>query len=49
MIFDAQAFGITSRILLGMIVIGSLWLMLDQLLLRPLEEATVQRWGLVRA
>jgi taurine transport system permease protein len=49
MIFDAQAFGITSRIVLGMIVIGSLWLMLDQLLLRPLEEATVQRWGLVRA
>jgi taurine transport system permease protein len=48
MIFDAQAFGITSRILLGMIVIGSLWLTLDQLLLRPLEEATIQRWGLVR-
>jgi taurine transport system permease protein len=49
MIFDAQAFGITSRILLGMIVIGSLWLVVDQLLLRPVEEATIQRWGLVRS
>ena len=48
MIFDAQALGITSRIVLGMIVIGTLWLIIDQLLLRPIEQATIQRWGLVR-
>lgn len=48
MIFDAQAFGITSRIVLGMLVIGVLWLIVDQLLLHPIEETTIQRWGLVR-
>lgn len=49
MIFDAQSFGLTARIVLGMLIIGSLWLIVDQLLLRPLERATVQRWGLVRS
>jgi taurine transport system permease protein len=48
MLFDAQAFGITQRIILGMLVIGALWLFIDQLFLQPLEAATVQRWGMVR-
>jgi NitT/TauT family transport system permease protein/taurine transport system permease protein len=30
-----------------MIVIGLLWLLLDRLLLAPLERATIERWGLV--
>jgi len=34
---------------LGMIVIGVLWLLIDRLLLSPLERATIERWGLVRA
>jgi ABC-type nitrate/sulfonate/bicarbonate transport system permease component len=38
----------TSRIIVGMIVIGLLWLFVDRLYLRPLEIATVERWGLVR-
>ncbi|MCC7105512.1 MAG: ABC transporter permease [Chloroflexi bacterium] len=49
MIFDAQSFGLTARIVLGMIIIGALWLIVDQLVLRPLERATIQRWGLVRS
>jgi NitT/TauT family transport system permease protein/taurine transport system permease protein len=49
MIFDAQSLGITARILLGMLVIGALWLFTDQVFLRPLETATVQRWGTLQA
>lgn len=48
MIFSAQAFHLTARIMLGMGVIGALWLAVDYLFLRPLEEATVARWGLVQ-
>lgn len=48
LLFDAQAFGITQRIILGMLVIGALWLFIDQFFLQPLEAATVQRWGMVR-
>jgi NitT/TauT family transport system permease protein/taurine transport system permease protein len=32
-----------------MIVIGTLWLLIDRLVLAPLERATIERWGLVRA
>jgi NitT/TauT family transport system permease protein/taurine transport system permease protein len=39
----------TDTIILGMIVIGVLWLLLDHLLFAPLERRTVQRWGLVRS
>ena len=38
----------TDTVLLGMIVIGVLWLVLDGLLFAPLERATVMRWGLLR-
>ena len=38
----------TDMIILGMIVIGVLWLILDRLIFRPLEIATVVRWGLVQ-
>jgi NitT/TauT family transport system permease protein/taurine transport system permease protein len=34
---------------LGMVVIGLLWLALDRLLLAPLERATTERWGMVRS
>lgn len=39
----------TDTIILGMIVIGILWLILDRLLFVPLERRTVARWGLVRS
>ena len=48
MIFNAQNFHLTARIMLGMGVIGLLWLLLDYFVLRPLEEATIARWGLVQ-
>jgi taurine transport system permease protein len=48
MIFNAQNFHLTARIMLGMGVIGMLWVVLDYFLLRPLEEATIARWGLVQ-
>jgi NitT/TauT family transport system permease protein/taurine transport system permease protein len=48
MIFDAQTFNEVARILLGMIVIGALWVVLDAYLLRPLERDTIERWNLVR-
>ncbi len=48
MIFNAQNFHLTARIMLGMGIIGVLWLLLDYFLLRPIEEATIARWGLVQ-
>jgi NitT/TauT family transport system permease protein/taurine transport system permease protein len=48
MIFSAQNFHLTARIMLGMAVIGVLWVVLDYFVLRPLEEATIARWGLVQ-
>lgn len=48
MLFLARDFYRTEVILLGMIVIGALWLMIDRLLLAPVERATIERWGMVR-
>jgi taurine transport system permease protein len=48
MIFSAQNFHLTARIMLGMTVIGALWLVLDYFVLRPLEQATIERWGLIQ-
>jgi NitT/TauT family transport system permease protein/taurine transport system permease protein len=48
MIFNAQNFHLTARIMLGMAIIGLLWLLLDYFVLRPMEEATIARWGLVQ-
>jgi len=38
----------TDVVILGMILIGVLWLLLDRLLFVPLERATVVRWGIVQ-
>jgi NitT/TauT family transport system permease protein/taurine transport system permease protein len=48
MIFDARQFLGTDVVILGMIVIGVLWLLVDTMILRPLERRTVLRWGTVR-
>ena len=47
LIFKAQTFHLTARIMAGMIAIGVLWYLTDYFFLRPLEEATIERWGLV--
>jgi NitT/TauT family transport system permease protein/taurine transport system permease protein len=49
MLFVARDFYQTEVIVFGMIVIGVLWLLIDRLLLVPLERATTERWGMVRA
>jgi NitT/TauT family transport system permease protein/taurine transport system permease protein len=48
MLFVARDFYKTEVIVLGMIVIGVLWLLLDRLFLAPIERATIERWGMVQ-
>ncbi len=50
MMFDARRNGSVVEMILGMIVLGILWYVVDGGLLSPLERATIERWGLtVRA
>lgn len=49
LMFDARRGGQVTEIMLGMIVLGVLWYVVDGWLLVPLEAATIQRWGLVSA
>ena len=48
MLFLARDFYRTEVIVMGMIVIGLMWLLLDRLLLAPLERSTIERWGMVQ-
>jgi taurine transport system permease protein len=48
MLFLARDFYRTEVIVLGMLVIGAFWLLIDRLLLAPLERATIERWGMVQ-
>jgi taurine transport system permease protein len=47
LMFDARRAGSVVEIMLGMIVLGILWSVVDAWLLAPIERATGQRWGLV--
>jgi NitT/TauT family transport system permease protein/taurine transport system permease protein len=47
MMFDARRGGSVVEIMLGMIVLGLLWYVVDGWVLAPIERATGQRWGLV--
>lgn len=49
MIFDARRFFVMGQILAGMIIIGILYVVIDRLILAPVEDATVRRWGVQRA
>ena len=46
LIFEGTQSHQTARTIVGMIVMGLLWLTIDQFYLRPIERATIQRWGL---
>jgi len=46
LIFEGTQTQQTARTIVGMIIMGLTWLALDVCYLRPLERATVQRWGL---
>jgi taurine transport system permease protein len=48
LLFQSRSFQQTARIIDGMVVIGLLWILLDAGFLRPLEQYTVERWGLVQ-
>lgn len=38
----------SKTVVVGILVIGILWLLMERLVLRPLERMTVERWGLSR-
>ena len=46
LIFEGTEGHQTARTVVGMIIMGLLWLAIDQFYLRPIERATIQRWGL---
>lgn len=48
LLFQSRSFHQTPRIVLGMIVIGLLWMFIDLGFLRPLERHTIERWGMVQ-
>src|SRR6187399_2086171 len=48
MLFVARDYYKTEVIVLGLVVIGLLWLLLDRLVLAPIERRTIERWGMVR-
>jgi len=49
MMFDARRSGSVVEILLGMIILGLLWYVVDAWILAPIERVTGKRWGLVTA
>jgi NitT/TauT family transport system permease protein/taurine transport system permease protein len=48
LIFGARTFGQIDRIITGMIVIGCLYVIVDRLIVQPIENLTVARWGVLR-
>ncbi|MDR7419727.1 MAG: ABC transporter permease [Armatimonadota bacterium] len=48
MVFLARDFYRTEVIVLGMILIGAIWVAIDRAVLAPLERRTVERWGLTQ-
>ena len=48
LLFQARSFHQTDRIMDGMILIGLLWLLIDLGFLRPVERATIERWGMLQ-
>ncbi|MCC7273495.1 MAG: ABC transporter permease [Alphaproteobacteria bacterium] len=47
-IFNAQQYFQSARIVVGMLAIGITWLVMDRVVLRPIEQRTTMRWGLMR-
>ena len=48
LIFGARTFNQIDRIMVGMIAIGVLYIVVDRLLVQPIETMTTARWGLLR-
>ena len=47
LMFDARRAGSVVEIMLGMVLLGALWYVVDAWVLAPIERATGQRWGMV--
>src|SRR5437764_1494600 len=48
LLFGARTFGQIDRIIVGMIVIGCLYIVVDRLIIQPIENLTIARWGLLQ-
>jgi NitT/TauT family transport system permease protein/taurine transport system permease protein len=48
LIFGARTFGQVDRIIVGMIMIGLLYIIVDRLIVQPIENLTIARWGVLR-
>ncbi len=48
LIFGARTFNQIDRILVGMIIIGCLYIVVDRLIVQPIENLTIARWGVLR-
>jgi NitT/TauT family transport system permease protein/taurine transport system permease protein len=48
LLFLSREFYETNKIIMSMILIGIFWLIMDRLILSPLERHTIVRWGLKR-
>lgn len=48
LIFGARTFGQIDRIITGMIMIGLIYIVVDRLIVQPIENLTVARWGVLR-
>lgn len=46
MIFDAQHYMQTDKVIVGMLTIGLFWALVEQVVLGPLERRTIERWGM---
>jgi ABC-type nitrate/sulfonate/bicarbonate transport system permease component len=48
MVMDAKQYYQTDVIIIGMLVIGALWMVIDRLLFGLLEARTIRKWGLIQ-
>lgn len=49
MIFDARSYLKTDEVIVGMLTIGLFWAAVERFMLRPLEQRTIERWGMSKA
>jgi ABC-type nitrate/sulfonate/bicarbonate transport system permease component len=47
LIYQGASSGDTARTIVGMICTGLMWLFIDNCYLKPFEQATIERWGVV--
>ena len=48
LIFNARTQGNIAQVMGGMILLGVLWLLIDRLILAPVEQNIIGRWGMMR-